>query len=190
MSDTDKIVHTTYLRPVLVPEQCKVVIRKMVRMIKQSEIKFDTIAFRGMSGALIAPVIADRLGKDVVMIRKDDGNHSGYRVEGRICAKNYIIIDDLISTGETLRLIIRTLNEKRDSTIDHIPNCVGIFLYSDSRGDDGLDCDGKVYPVRAFYHNKEMTEMYYRGKLRKIKPPTIKKANENTTPVPNLNITV
>jgi len=71
-------------------------------------VEFDTIAFRGMSGALVAPIVARDLKKEIILVRKEKGdNHSGYTVEGHIGAKKYVILDDFISSGATVREIIK-----------------------------------------------------------------------------------
>jgi len=71
-------------------------------------IEFDTIAFRGMSGALVAPIVARDLKKEIILVRKTgEDNHSGYSLEGHIGAKKYVILDDFISTGKTVREIIK-----------------------------------------------------------------------------------
>jgi orotate phosphoribosyltransferase-like protein len=64
--------------------------------------KFDTIAFSGMSGAIIAPAIALAMNKALVLVRKKgDSTHSDYEVEGNCEAKRYVIVDDFIETGKT-----------------------------------------------------------------------------------------
>lgn len=65
-------------------------------------IPFDTIAYRGMSGCLIAPIVAVAMRKHMIMVRKTgDSTHSDRMVEGNKGAKRYVIVDDFVSTGET-----------------------------------------------------------------------------------------
>jgi len=75
--------------------------------------QFDTIAFRGMSGALIAPIVAHWLQKEVIMIRKKttELTHSNHLVEGYIAAKKYVILDDFIQGGGTVREIVSRVKE-------------------------------------------------------------------------------
>jgi len=69
-------------------------------------LKFDAIAFTGMSGALLAPPLAVKLGKTLIMVRKrGTKSHSKLRVEGDQAAKTYIIVDDFQESGETARQI-------------------------------------------------------------------------------------
>ena len=98
--------HDGYLRnPLELDRQAKTVgeVCKYLRLLQQD---YEAIAFRGMSGALIAPTVALRLKKTLIMVRKPETvTHSRMRVEGDSGAKRYIIIDDLISTGDTVRQI-------------------------------------------------------------------------------------
>ena len=63
---------------------------------------FDTIAFRGMSGALISPQVAIAMQKHLILVRKgNESSHSDYLVEGYKAAQRYVILDDFVSTGAT-----------------------------------------------------------------------------------------
>ena len=94
---------------------------------KLQKVDFDTIAFSGVSGALIAPGVASRLNKEIIMVRKerDTDNHSGGRqVEGFLDAQKYIFLDDLISCG-------RTFNRVREKVLGFAldAKCVGYYTY-------------------------------------------------------------
>jgi hypothetical protein len=84
---------------------------------------FSTIAFRGTSGAMFGPMLADRLGKHITLVRKNDGHHACEDVSGALNC-DYLIADDLISSG----LTVRTIQEK----IFHSGpegKCAGIYIY-------------------------------------------------------------
>lgn len=69
--------------------------------------EFDTIAFRGMSGAFLGPSIATVLDKQMILVRKaDDDSHSLYQTEGYKDVNRYIIVDDFVSSGSTKKAII------------------------------------------------------------------------------------
>jgi len=78
---------------------------------------FDAIAFRGNSGALIAPTLALALDKTMLMIRKNcpcgihSFSHSSHEVEGDYGAKTYIIADDIISSGTTAQAIVEEIKK-------------------------------------------------------------------------------
>jgi adenine/guanine phosphoribosyltransferase-like PRPP-binding protein len=86
--------------------------------------RFDAIAFRGMSGAMVAPAVAIKLGKPFILVRKrGDGSHSEHQVEGAVGCSRYIIVDDLIASGETVRAIQDDVSRHSKAT------CVGIALW-------------------------------------------------------------
>lgn len=96
--------------------------------------QFDTLAFCGLSGATLAPILAHLMQKELLMIRKNkgkDGSNSEQWVEGHIDANRVIVVDDLIFSGTTMKNI-------RDG-IDHdrirIPRAkvVGMLLHCNSR---------------------------------------------------------
>jgi adenine/guanine phosphoribosyltransferase-like PRPP-binding protein len=89
-------------------------------------VKFDTIVFRGFSGAVVGPVVALQLGKPWALVRKvGDNAHSSRVVEGDVSG-DYVIIDDFIDSGETIRKIV---SECRDG------RCVGAYFYDQAWND-------------------------------------------------------
>jgi len=124
-------ISSSYLDSIFDRKKSRLTIKGMVQLIKLSEVKFDTIVFRGMSGALIAPIIAHQLRKRITLCRKDsDDSHSGHGfAEGYKEIKRYVIIDDFINEGHTVRSILKTIN-----VIESNAECVGIFLYRSNRG--------------------------------------------------------
>lgn len=84
---------------------------------------------RGISGALVGAYLVSELKKPIVVIRKDHDNSHGSSVEQdtTIEGHSYIIVDDGISTGSTIRTIIDTLYNTYKAKL------TGIFLYSQSR---------------------------------------------------------
>lgn len=98
-SHLEEFLHVTTLRE-------KVILAQQVL----EDYDFDTIAFRGMSGALIAPILALNLQKELILVRKpDDDTHSWYKVEGNKSANRYVIVDDFESSGHTKRTIIEAV---------------------------------------------------------------------------------
>ena len=76
--------------------------------------EFDTIALRGMSGALMAPILSIILGKPFTMVRKEgEGSHSSLPIEGCISFQTYVIVDDFVVSGETARICIGILQYMR-----------------------------------------------------------------------------
>jgi orotate phosphoribosyltransferase len=91
--------------------------------LKKYKGQYDSIAFMGMSGALIAVPIAQSLRKPLIMVRKNIKDcHSRCTVEGNIACKNYIIIDDLICSGDTVKRVQKKIFEWAPRA-----HCVGVL---------------------------------------------------------------
>jgi hypoxanthine phosphoribosyltransferase len=124
---------TTYLHGSIIPSTRNVIINTIINELKNQPVDFDTIAFTGMSGALIAPIIGFVLNKNILMIRKyGDKHHSNLTAEGYVHSKNIIIIDDQCSTGATLNYIYDSIGRTlRTHYVDF--KIKAIILYNDYR---------------------------------------------------------
>lgn len=66
-------------------------------------VQFDTFVCRGISGILVAPLLARAMSKHFLIVRKaDELSHSYCKVEGTF-GHYWIFVDDFISSGETRR---------------------------------------------------------------------------------------
>lgn len=67
------------------------------------------VAFRGISGALLGPIVAYKLGLNPIGIRKNEESHGGSPIHRTVLEKGiierYVIVDDFIETGTTVRAI-------------------------------------------------------------------------------------
>jgi len=124
-----------YMRHGHEPEALRKVVRKAGRVLRamRNSTPFDAIAFRGMSGASIAYPVSYLTGIPTVNVRKDGGSGShGMAIEGpNKSIESYVILDDLIDSGETVKAIIRGLANRM------IPakQCKAIVLYHSHRND-------------------------------------------------------
>jgi hypoxanthine phosphoribosyltransferase len=143
---TDNIYHSAYFASILNPAKLKKVIRKLCENIKefQKTTKVDAIAIRGLSGSLIGGILSHKLGIPLMCVRKGK-SHSDYRVETFLTEYkpeiNYIIIDDLICSGGTIKAIIKEVKREfkkinsenvDEGLVQMKPVPKGIFLYNDS----------------------------------------------------------
>lgn len=104
--------------------------------------RFDSLAFRGNSGAVIAPPVALALKKHLIMVRKpldSIATHSDFLVEGNMSSSRYVIIDDFMSSEKTARAIV-------EAVADFAPNakCIGLLAVQ------SIDTDllkKKYYPL-------------------------------------------
>ena len=70
---------------------------------------FKVIAVRGVSGLLFGSILAYRMNKGLVVVRKPgESTHSGMVVEGCFpdVGEGWVIVDDLVATGGTVAEII------------------------------------------------------------------------------------
>jgi len=126
-------IQSDYLAPALQYNYVYRFMKQAVSLVKQYD--FQAFAFSGMSGALVAPLLAYRTHKTMIMVRKpktkdDEGNssdHSYLRVEGDAAAQRYIIVDDFTASGRTLRHIVKEISEFAPEA-----RCLGCLFYRDS----------------------------------------------------------
>jgi len=119
--------HAHYLEAVLNPKKF---LPRAIAQIK-NEIgteKFDSIAVTGISG-MFGYLLAQRLKKNIVIVRKGSC-HSSYKVEMLKLPEKYIVVDDLIETGNTLKRIKKEINKTWKLKDKYPkPEYVGYYLY-------------------------------------------------------------
>lgn len=150
-------VHSSYLQGSMDIEQLPEIVAGLAARIEESGLEFNAIAFRGMSGALVSPMLALRLGKGFIVCRKPSENSHAGAAEGSLsCGGNYIIVDDFISSGRTVWAIVAAIEDYRErfnksqlwvgpgwsvgaykdrAAYEQIPEfkCAGVFLYDSSQ---------------------------------------------------------
>lgn len=88
--------------------------------------RFKSIAFTGVSGALVAPIIAVNLKKHLIVVRKTPiSSHSSRLVEGQNKG-SFVIVDDFMCSGETITYMLSEINKFMISG-----RCLCIYLYND-----------------------------------------------------------
>jgi len=131
-------IDTCYLQAVYDVPKFKIAVKKTAKSIKalyekkyrEEKIRIEAIAFTGTSGAAMAYPLSYLLNIPLICIRKDE-ERSHYRkdgygeVEGIKNPANYIIVDDMICSGETIDKITKKIKNMYPKA-----KCLGIFLYS------------------------------------------------------------
>lgn len=123
-------VRTDYLGSVYEVDRFTKLIARVSQQIEKlrKTLPFDALAFTGTSGSAVAYPISAQLKIPLICVRKtEDNNHYFQAIEGCVGAKRYLIIDDFIESGETVRRIIRTIRE--DACMGEQAEAVGVFLY-------------------------------------------------------------
>jgi adenine/guanine phosphoribosyltransferase-like PRPP-binding protein len=115
-----------YLRYALDRERRSVTVLEIVTKLKR--IDFGTLVVRGLSGLLVGPIVAERMQKELVAIRKpNDGSTSDYSAEGNPTGA-FVILDDLIASGDTVCEILKTMTRLYSGH-----RCAGSYLYVERR---------------------------------------------------------
>lgn len=141
-----------YLGRVLNHESFGRTIEVLAKLLEPHSDKFDTIVFRGMSGALVGPALAHALKKDMLLVRKPEEknySHSAYPAEGNYELEKYIIVDDLIASGKTIRQTIETVSKLESDCLRRIvepTRCVGVITYVDP-SINGYQYGGRVHQI-------------------------------------------
>jgi orotate phosphoribosyltransferase len=79
----------------------------------------------------------------LIHVRKGPSHYSGGKVEGTISSKRYIIIDDFIETGASIKRVLKAIDSELDAA-----KPVAILLYSSSSARrSGFDHKSKNIPV-------------------------------------------
>ncbi|SKA18081.1 hypothetical protein SAMN02745126_04021 [Enhydrobacter aerosaccus] len=118
------------------------------------------IVCSGVSGQAVAWPVSYKLGLPVCVVRKEgEQSHAGC-ISGYGELQDYVILDDLIATGNTIRYITGKIDAtyRSGKQYDTEPRCRAVFLYADrSRGsfDQGrfgvpvlahnVVCEGELY---------------------------------------------
>lgn len=103
-------------------ERNKIIIKAVCDLRKISN-TFDSIACCGVSGLMVVPQIAELLNKHIIVVRKGEKCYSEFRTEG-VAPFRYIILDDLICSGSTVKYIKKVLKDEYSRSM-----CVGVYCY-------------------------------------------------------------
>lgn len=88
---------------------------------------FDSIVCCGISGLIVVPQIAEVLDKNILIVRKPPNErmreYSTFILEGAP-PKRYVIVDDLVCSGNTIRYIMKQIKLEIPSA-----KCMGMYAY-------------------------------------------------------------
>lgn len=85
---------------------------------------FDTVVVCGISGLLVGPQVSEKLDKNITIVRKkNEKRYSPFVIEGAHPSR-YVVLDDLVCSGSTLKHILRNIKEEYPAS-----ECVGVYMY-------------------------------------------------------------
>lgn len=120
-----------YLSSVYLTDNFSYTVDKATKIISKfrKRMPFEAIAFTGSSGAALAYPLSYKLKIPLIHIRKSiRDNHYGSKLEGLNDCASYIIVDDFINSGRTIKKIISEINK---GNAYKKSECVGIYLFDD-----------------------------------------------------------
>lgn len=94
---------------------------------KLSSVEFDGFVGTGLSGTMVAPVLAFAMGKRFAIVRKADdvGHHSSGTVESGLNPEDrWVFVDDFLSSGKTRQRVIDAMEDHQ--SVEYI----GDYLYN------------------------------------------------------------
>jgi orotate phosphoribosyltransferase len=103
-------------------ERNRIIIKAVCDLRKISN-DFDSIACCGVSGLMVVPQIAELLDKNILIVRKNEKRYSEFRTEG-IAPLRYVVIDDLICSGTTVKNITSIIKEEYPRA-----RALGVYCY-------------------------------------------------------------
>ena len=131
------MIRSGYLDHVFTPEKLKETVRlakKKLRQIHKVN-PFDTIVFTGISGAALGFTLSYETGFPVAVVRKSgESTHSSYRIEGNCGTDRYLLLDDFIEGGHTIRRIIKRMEENLKTK----PKCAAVLLHAPVPGNANI----------------------------------------------------
>lgn len=122
-------ISSSYLSEVYDPQTLRELAERTAQQVKNIRVgaPFDALAFTGLSGAALSFPVSLLANVPLLAVRKDgDGTHASTSLEGPIKVNTYMILDDLVASGNTVRRIVAKIAEKRPHA-----RCVGILMWND-----------------------------------------------------------
>jgi adenine/guanine phosphoribosyltransferase-like PRPP-binding protein len=143
-------ISTKYLNSVFWPDVYAKVIDESLRIAQdlKARYQFDTIAFCGTSGAAIAFPLSYGMNLPMLCVRKQSiPSHQtpGDIVEGNVGTDKYLLVDDFISSGDTVKFIISSIKNSRPNA-----KCVAMLMYG-AYSDTTVQYPGMEYSVPLFH---------------------------------------
>ena len=152
--------HPDWLKPIHNPRELRRVVNLVVAEIGKLDRKPQFLAVRGTSGTAIGGAVSLVSDLPLVVVRKEDDNshakHYGTVQGMRGTGGLYIIVDDLVDSGTTVREIAAAIKRDHESNSGgYAPTeCIAVVLYSAGQIKTGvIELDGRTVPlITPNYH--------------------------------------
>lgn len=128
--------HAYYLNSLFKEEQRKAALKDARKALRGK--RFDAILISGGVSGIFGAILANAMKKQLVVARKaKDGTHSSYLVENIEGAHKMVFIDDLCSTGATLKYCAEQVKSWRTNPKEG--KIVGAYFYDANKYYDNGD---------------------------------------------------
>ncbi len=153
--------NSTYMPGIYDGESYGLILNRVVQALDEIKAarRIDTIAFSGSSGAAMAYSAAWATDLRLLHVRKPDHEaHFFGSVEGFTRPQNYVIVDDFMSSGRTLELIISEVMSFADKMRIAQPILRAVICYHAAERQDHRDFITKTLPrTKNWYFGSPMT---------------------------------
>ena len=146
--------HPDWLKPIHDPRELRRVVNLIVAEIGKLNPPPGFLAVRGTSGTAIGGAVSLVSDLPLAVVRKDEDNsHAKHydTVQGmRGTGGYYVIVDDLVDSGDTVRAIAAAVKKDHEQHMDNAPRteCIAVILYSADQIKKGaIDIDGRTVPL-------------------------------------------
>lgn len=119
-----------WVKPLLDPVARKKFVAYSIERIRDKFPSLKALAFTGLSGSIIAGPVALELELPLYAVRKsNESRHSERVVEGLEFnhSQDYLIIDDFVNTGTTIRRIAEMIHQHTGGAA----LCIGVYCWRD-----------------------------------------------------------
>lgn len=134
---TDAGYSDTHFNTAKLRNKAKALALVLPGLMERNEV--DAVVVTGKSGMSLAFATLMLIDFPLVVVRKRGENSHGNNIEGprTINVRRYIVLDDFISSGATVRTIVQDINDLATALFETAPECVGVLQYMrDNRGTD------------------------------------------------------
>lgn len=126
---TDAGYSDTHFNTAKLRSKAKALALVLPGLMERNEV--DAVVVTGKSGMSLAFATLMLIDFPLVVVRKRGENSHGNNIEGTgtINVRRYIVLDDFISSGATVRTIVQDINDLATALSETAPECVGVLQY-------------------------------------------------------------
>jgi orotate phosphoribosyltransferase len=87
------------------------------------------VAVTGKSGIAMAFAVSMLTDIQILTVRKDSETSHGSKFEGCGTVRRYVVLDDFVDTGDTIRRVVRDVRQFAELDGAEAPECIGFIEY-------------------------------------------------------------